>query len=794
MIRGTIAVLGVAFTLVSSTIARGNESVIPDGRTIAPAGFTIPVEGFPTVLSLSPDGALLAVLSLDGHAVDVLDSHASVLVDRLVLPSATGMTWTPDGLYVAQGYRGTVARFSYDPNAHGAAPALARRADIAFGGGLINGVAEDSVTHRVAVARTAAHEVVVANDGDGSIVERLGTSGQPFDVAFSGAGIVATLYDTNHVDVWPSGAGAAVHRATGPHPTRLLAAGGRVFVADADGHDVVELAAPDFSVVHRYDLSVRADQPPGQTPSGMALSDDGDTLYVAESGFNDVAVLDRATGRVVGRIPTGWYPTAVAYAARSAVGKKDPRKRQQLWIANGKGLGSQPDPAGEWNGTYTGLVQHLIVEPSYLDAWSASVARNDRFAGVAVTPAFPPIGHVVVIVRENKHFDEEFGDEPNADADPTLLLYGRTYTPNAHALAERFTLFDNFMSDGEASIYGHAWLVQGMTNDYHERNAHSQAEGVADAGPQIAFSIWPYATAGADTVSPADMDFDWYRDLAKLPNGPRMNVSGVFGPRGELIDELQRRGVSYRVYGEQMTMEPDGEIAPGLAAHAARDYPGTHINFGVLDTIRAKLFLADVASHGLAKYSYLTLPTDHTAGTKPGFLTPASFVVSNDAALGQIVDGLSKRPEWKDTIVIVTPDDAQGTGDHVDSHRLPVFVAGPYVRRGFVDHTRYALPSILRTVEVAFGLSPLNTYDAAATPIADAFALQPEVDAYAALPETIPIVLNPGPPAAATSFDIDGPDSADIPDQEWASIKGARSLAQHEAYLANATRVLTWLP
>jgi hypothetical protein len=167
------------------------------------------------------------------------------------------------------------------------------------------------------------------------------------------------------------------------------------------------------------------------------------------------------------------------------------------------------------------------------------------------------------------------------------------------------------------------------------------------------------------------MDFDWYRDLTDLPKGPRMNVSGVFGPRGELIDELQRRGVSYRVYGEQMTMEPDGDIAPGLAAHAARDYPGTHIDFGV---------------------------------------------------------------------------------------------------------------------------SPLNTYDAAAQPIADAFALQPDVDAYAALPETVPIVLNPGPPAAATSFDIDGPDSEAIPDQEWASIKGARSLAQHDAYLANATRVLSWMP
>src|SRR5580700_2277847 len=213
------------------------------------------------------------------------------------------------------------------------------------------------------------------------------------------------------------------------------------------------------------------------------------------------------------------------------------------------------------------------------------------------------------------------------------------------------------------------------------------------------------------------MDFDWYRDLTDLPGGPRVNVSGVFGPRGELIDELQRKGVSYRVYGEQMTMLSDGKIASGLAGNADRDYPGAHIDFGVLDTQRAKLFLADVAAHGLAAYSYLTLPTDQTAGTKAAFYTPASYVANNDEALGEIVAGLSKRPDWRNTVVFVTMDDSQGTGDHVDSHRMPAFAIGPYVRRGHVDQTRYTIASILRTVEVVYGLDPLNMHDAAATPM-----------------------------------------------------------------------------
>jgi hypothetical protein len=204
-----------------------------------------------------------------------------------------------------------------------------------------------------------------------------------------------------------------------------------------------------------------------------------------------------------------------------------------------------------------------------------------------------------------------------------------------------------------------------------------------------------------------------------------MNVSGVFGPRGELVSELARKGVSFRVYGEQLTMLPTGNIDPGLVPHAARDYPGAHIDFDVLDTVRAKIFLDDVAAHGLAQYSYLTLPTDHTAGTKPGFYTPGSYVASNDYALGEIVSALSKRSDWRNTIVFITTDDPQGTGDHVDDHRMPAVMIGPYARRDAVDHTHYSIPSFLRTVEVLYGLDPLNIYDAGATPMVDAFATQP---------------------------------------------------------------------
>jgi YVTN family beta-propeller protein len=771
--------LGAAVLILASAFSRSLAgATLPDGRTVTPAGFTIPVEGFASDEALSPDRRWLAVVCEGGGAVDVISTETSVLADRLALPSADALAWTSDGLYVARGYTGIVARYAYDPVASKKRLELSGRDDLRLAPGLIGGVAENPATREVAVTRTAAHEVVVLDDATGAVIRRLGVAHQPFGVAFAGDTVVATEYDADAVALWHGAASVPTIVVTGAHPTQLLAAGSHVYVADADGHDVAAVDVASGAIARRYDLATTASPPPGQTPSGMALSTDGRTLFVTESGFDDVAVVDVASGRVRARIPTGWYPMAVAYVAR-AIGSKDTRTKEQLWIVSAQGLGSQPDPGGEWNGTYTGLVQHLVLEPDRFAAWSARVARDDDVAGPARDTPLPPIRHVVFIVRENKQFDEEFGDEPRANADPSLLVYGRHYTPNAHALAERYTLFDDFMGNGEASIYGHAWTTQGMANDYHERNAHARDEATPGIDERVAWSIWPYPQAGEDTISEASMDFDWFKDLDALENGPCVNTSGVFGPRGELVDELARKGVSFRVFGEQLTMRPDGTIAPNLVAHADRDYPGAHIDFDVLDTTRAKLFLDDVRAHGLAQYTYLTLPTDHTAGTKPGFYSPASYVASNDLALGTIVAGLSRRADWRSTLVFVTTDDPQGTGDHLDAHRMPAIAIGPYVRRGFVDHTPYSIPSFLRTVEALYGLAPLNIYDAAATPMTDAFARQADDATFEPLPQTVPMERNPGT-AGSLQLPIDGPDDDAIAEQEWASIRGPRGVAVRE--------------
>ena len=763
---------GIAFICLTATTRAGAYDTLPDGRSVTPAGFVIPVEGFASSEAMSPDGQWIAVLSQDGQAVDVIAvGEDARLVDRLAAPFASGMTWTKDGLYVSRGYTGAVSRYTYQADLSKDGPAFVKRADLEVGG-LVNGVWEDPATHALLVARTAAHEIDVIDDNAGSVTRRLTTAGEPFDVAVSGSSIVSAQYNADKIELFPQmGAATPVELTTGAHPTKLLVSGDTAYVANADDRTVSVVDVAAHRVVRTLDLSVPGMPYMGQTPSGMAISDDARTLFVAESGFNDVAVVDLSKGHAVARIPTGWYPTAVLFG-RSVTIDKDPRLKPQLWVLSAQGLGPQPDPGGEWNGWYTGLLQHLVIEPNRFDTWTKQVAADNHFR--VATPAagsLPPIRHVVFIVQENKHFDEVFGDEARANADPSLLVYGRHYTPNAHALAERYALFDDLSADGQASIYGHSWTTQGIANDYLQRNAHTPDDPASASDRRVASSIWPYAMAGEDTVSLSEMDFDWFKDLDALPKGPRINVSAVFGPRGELIDALRRKGVSFRVYGEQMTMLPSGRIAPGLASHADTEYPGAHIDFGVLDTDRAKLFLDDVAAHGLAAYSYMTLPTNHTAGTKAGFYTPASYVANNDAALGEIVQGLSKRPEWRSTVVIVTEDDAQGTGDHLDSHRMPAFAIGPYVRRSFVDHTHYDIVSILRTVEVLYGVPPLNMYDAEATPMTAAFSMSADASPYAALPAEEPMVKNPGK-AKSLVMELDGPDSAAIPAQEWESVRG----------------------
>ncbi|HTJ28524.1 MAG TPA: bifunctional YncE family protein/alkaline phosphatase family protein [Candidatus Limnocylindria bacterium] len=726
--------------LAAAMFASSLSGITPSGRTVQPAGFAIGLGNFPTDAVASPDGRFVAVAD-EGltPAIELVDVRKSVVTQRIDLPALWGsLMWTDRALYAGGAYSGHVYRFSYDPKAR---TPLARGEDLALGTGLVGGVAVDESSRTLYAARTQAQRIDVVDLDNGSVRRSVPVGGQPYDVVLAGGQIAAALYNSDAVAFVDRAGGAVTTVTTGAHPTRLLARGDAVFAANADGEDAVEIAAPTHAVVRRFVLS-DAGGLPGATPAGLALDADGSRLYLAVSGLDEVAVFDRGTGNRIATIPAGWYPDAIALTAPAT----EKRRVPALWIADGKGIGVQPDPEGEWDGTYTGLLQHLSLK----DLPSAPTPRAP--APRPVLAAHAPVKHVVIIVKENKQVDEEFSDIPGVMGDMRLLVYGRHFTPNAHRLAEQYTIADWLDAEGEGSEYGHAWLTNAFANDYLQRN--SPVTDHAGKAPRVAWSIWPRLAVDDKSIPDAAFDYDGDKDLRALGIAPRANPAGIFGPNGEIFDAAARAGISFRVYGEQLRVMADGTIDPLLKGHLAENYPGAHIDFDVLDTQRAKLFLDDLRTHGLAALTYMTLPDDHTAGNDPGYYTPESFVANNDEALGQIIAGLSRRPEWKDTLVFITFDDPQGTGDHLDDHRVGAIVVGGAARRNYVSHARYSHMSILRTTEALLGLHPLTINDAYAAPMDDVIARQPTAMPYAPVVPDVPMRRNPGMPRVK-SFPVD---------------------------------------
>ena len=421
---------------------------------------------------------------------------------------------------------------------------------------------------------------------------------------------------------------------------------------------------------------------------------------------------------VEGFIPTGWYPTGVMFAS----GGKD------IYVLSGKGLQSSPDPHGQNAALARGeqylgglLLGALSVVPvpdeATLESLTKRVYRVTPYKDTArLTPegapkASPipsrvgspsPIKHVFYVIRENRTYDQVLGDVKRGDGDPTLCLFGENVTPNAHALASEFVLFDNFYVDAEVSYDGHAFSTAAYATDVVEK-------------------MWPANYAG--------------RGGAYLSEGGgqmRNPYGNVAAPAdGYIWDFCKRAGVSVRSYGEfvmrgEGNRDPNGPIrasVPGLEGEINPDFPPYDLS--IPDNDRIDIWLKEFrqfeADGKLPGLSILRLPRDHTAGTRPGALTPQAMVAENDVALGRLVETISKSRYWKESAIFVLEDDAQNGSDHVDCHRSVLLVASPFARRGMVDSTLYTTSGVLRTIELVLGLPPMSQYDAAATPMYNAF-------------------------------------------------------------------------
>ncbi len=712
----------------------GGETLLANGWRVSPAGRSLNVGTLPLALAVRPDGRVLTLTSgYSANGLVVIDPIRWAVTDSVPLSAAwLGLALRRDGGAFVSG--GTTNRVWRLAETHGRwdradSVVLADSGSDVFTGGLALSPRGD----RLAVVGNLADSVYLLKASPLRRIVAAATGSHPYTAVFAPNG--RTLWVSNWGDstisVYGVGRGGLTPRGAipvAPRPSALLLSrdGRTLYVAHAaaDEVSVVDVEAGRVEATIALGLTARA--PHGSGPNALALAPDGRTLYVANGDNNAVAVVDLAREegpRVAGLIPTAWYPTAVALS----------RDGHTLYVANGKGLGAGPNPEGPTApgarrnqyvaallvgsvsaipvpdaGTLAGYTRQVLENSPYRDELLAQVPWPERSPIPRTVGDSSPIRHVLYIIRENRTYDQVLGDDSRGDGDPRLSIFGDSVTPNAHALARQFVLFDNFYVNGDVSADGHMWSDAAIAGDYLEKT-------------------WPANYSGR-----RDWDF-----LAGLP---------ALDPlAGYLWDAARRAGVTTRNYGEMTQWD----TATGRAAandkglEAITDPRFVGWDLAIPDSVRVDEFLRELgeaeASGTLPQLMIMDLPQDHTYGRQPGRPTPRAMVAENDRALGRLVEALARSRFWGQTAVFVLEDDAQNGPDHVDAHRSPLLVASPWLRRGMVDSTFYTTASVLRTIELILGLKPMSQYDAGATPLFPAFTTQPDTTVYAALPSRWPL-------------------------------------------------------
>jgi YVTN family beta-propeller protein len=541
---------------------------------------------------------------------------------------------------------------------------------------------------------------------------------------------------------------------------------------------VVDLASR--KAVERIGVALSPQAPPGSTPNALALSKDGGTLLVANADNNTVAVVDvtrPGESRFLGFIPTGWYPTGVAFDLSG----------QNLLVLSGKGLAAAANPRGPTpvapsadaqyiggllNGalsvvpvpdakTLAGMTSRVFAISAY--NYRRRLEPPGRPAGSPVPDRVgdpSPIKHVFYVIRENRTYDQVLGDLPKGNGDPNLTLFGEDVTPNAHAIASEFVLFDNFYVDAEVSNDGHAYSTAAYATDAVEK-------------------LWPtlYGQRGGIYLSEGGHEIrNHYGNLAAPADG-------------YLWDFANRAGVSVRSYGEFASWErKGGEVTPtvpGLKGKVHPTYPPYDLS--IPDNDRVDVWLEEFRRFekegGLPRLNIIRLGNDHTSGTSPGTPTPRAMVAENDVALGRLVETISKSRFWPESAILVLEDDAQNGPDHVDAHRSVLLVASAWSKRAVVDSTLYTTSGVLRTIELILGLPPMSQYDAAASPLFGAFASKPDPTPYAVRPARVNIreTNREDAPGAEASLRMNLVEADLAPERElneilWKSVRGADSV------------------
>ena len=796
---------GAACRPSSSTPAAGSPAEgerLPTGRYLDPATkSTRLAASFPLGIALSANERRAAIL-LSGfgkQGVQLLDrtTGATQLLEQR--SAFVGVAIAPDGRTVFASGGNDDAVYGYDWSADSAVPRdtilLAPRRTKGDGTRYPAGVALSPDGRWLYAVENLDDSIAVIDLTTKRVIARYAAGRYPYGVVVARSGdVYVSAWGARTVTAFSAQADGSLRpRAqfdAGRHPSAMVlsADDSRLFVASASTDRVRVLDTGTGAVVAELTDAPPAGPAEGSTPNALALSPDGSRLYVAEADNNAVAIFDlsprtrgassAATGAtvdaLVGRIPTDWYPTALAAAGGDSLlvlsAKGGPPQANP-----GYGRAHRKDPdsqytLGQLYGTITTLVAPRSGSAPLAD-YSRRVAVANLWEGHTPSTAqrFPPIEHVVYVIKENRTFDQVLGDLPQADGDTSLVFFGRSISPNHHALAERFGIFDRFFVNAEVSADGHNWSTAAYATDYLEKTVQSN-----------------YSDRGRNYDYEGTNRSDWDQDRS----GTGLPVDDVNEPaNGYLWDLAERAKITLRNYGEFVIGVPavkDGPavsyrgIKPFLVANTNPSFPGFDLH--IQDQRRADIWIAELGEFSSAgrmpALEIVRLPNDHTEGASAGRPTARAHMADNDLALGRMIEALSKSPFWKSTVVFVLEDDAQDGPDHVDSHRSPLLVISPWARPGL--HRRWAnTTDVIATIAELLKLGSLSQFDHYGEPLRDIWRESPDLSPYTAL---VPgVSLDERTPARSVGtressrFDFSAEDRIDDDQFNrvlWAAIKG----------------------
>ena len=754
--------------------------LLPNGWTVTPAGEQIPVGDLPLALALHPDGKHLLVSNNGNgpHSIDVIDVTTRKIVSQAPVSGAwLGLALDSAGtrVYAGGGLSNSILTFSLEAGKitpWKRIPVGDPESDLFPGGLSVAG-------QRLYVANNLGNSVSAIDLGSGKVLSTVEVGDHPYTCIASqdGKTVYTSVWGGAQVAVLETGSLRVMARiSTDDHPNAMVLSrdGKRLFVANANANTISAIDLAAGKAVERISVTLYPNSPAGSTTNALALSPDGSRLFAANADNNDVAVIDISKpgeSKVLGFIPVGWYPTALAIS----------NDGKTLYVANGKGSrsfanpkGPQPDRPRTKETQYIGqlFLGSVSVIPvpdaAQLAAYTRQVYRNIPYSEkTRLAVKFPrktaiprrvgeksPIRHVIYVIKENRTYDQVFGDMPEGNGDPSLTLFGEEITPNHHALAREFVLLDNFYAEAEVSADGHNWSMGAYATDYVEKTWPSQYSKRRKT----------YDYEGQSPIAAPSAGYIW--------------------------DSCKRADVSYRSYGEWVETgatpnDPGKARVPALEGHIDPDYRGWDLEYSDLD--RIKRFLSELARFEkegeMPRFQIVRIGNDHTQATRPGALAPRSYVAQNDLALGMLVEGLSKSKFWASTAIFVIEDDAQNGPDHVDAHRTVALAISPYIKKKSVDSTMYSTTSMLRTMELILGLPPMSQYDAAATPMFNSFTSEPDLASYSARPSRVSLTETnpPNAPGAQRSMEMNFEEADEAPDIEfneiiWKAIKGKDSI------------------